>query len=287
MPVPTATRRVFAGPVELAAHDWGGVGPPALLAHATGFHGLVWAPVAERLVASGRRVWSFDFRGHGDSGASPSGYRWEEFADDVLAVVADLALTGEPDLLAAGHSKGGAALLLAEQRAPATFPRLWCYEPIVIPTEKPLDPQPDFPLAVAARRRRAVWDSREEALASFGSKPPLDALHPDALRAYIEHGLRECPEASFELKCRPVDEATVYAMQFGHRAYGRLGEIRCPVLVACGERTDAIVPDVARMIADRLSRGRLEVMPGLGHLGPLQDPDATVASLLAFAAATA
>ena len=37
--------------------------PRILLAHPTGFHGRVWAPVAERLVAAGRHVWSLDFRG--------------------------------------------------------------------------------------------------------------------------------------------------------------------------------------------------------------------------------
>jgi pimeloyl-ACP methyl ester carboxylesterase len=35
------------------------------------------------------------------------------------------------------------------------------------------------------------------------------------------------------------------------------------------------------MLVDRLPDARLEVMPGLGHFGPLQDPDAAVASMLA------
>jgi pimeloyl-ACP methyl ester carboxylesterase len=70
-PVLTPTRHRIDGPPVLVAHAWGGAGDPMLLAHATGFHGLVWAPVADRLVASGRRVWSIDFRGHGDSDRSP------------------------------------------------------------------------------------------------------------------------------------------------------------------------------------------------------------------------
>ena len=81
----------------------------ALLAHPTGFHGVVWQPVAERLVAAGRRVWSFDFRGHGDSDKSPDGeYSWDGFADDAGAVLDHLELRGEPSLVAAGHSKGAA-----------------------------------------------------------------------------------------------------------------------------------------------------------------------------------
>jgi pimeloyl-ACP methyl ester carboxylesterase len=256
---------------------------PLLFAHATGFHGRVWAPVAERLAAAGHRVWSFDFRGHGDSDRDPSlEYHWDRFADDVLAVVAAADLAGEP-IVGVGHSKGAAALLLAEARRPGTFARLWCYEPIVIPSEEPLPPQPDGPLAVGARRRRAVWESPEQAHSSFGSRSPFDVLAPAALSAYVDHGLRRQGDGTFALKCRPEDEAAAYTMQFAHRAYADLGAVGCPVLVACGERTDAIVPKLGQKLIDRLPAGRLEVMPGLGHFGPLQDPDAVAASILRFA----
>jgi pimeloyl-ACP methyl ester carboxylesterase len=277
-----------ANKVRLAVHDFGGTGDAgtALLAHPTGFHGYVWAPVAERLVAAGWKVWSFDFRGHGDSDKSPDGYDWHGFADDVLAVVGDLGLTGDRRLLAAGHSKGAAALILAEQRVPGTFARLWCYEPIIFPSDDPLPPNPEFPLATAARKRRAVWPSRDAARASYASKPPLEVLHPDALDAYVEYGLRDVDDGTVVLKCAPEDEAAVYTMGSVHGAYPRLGEVACPVVVACGEHTDAIVPKLAAMIAERLPRGQVEVMPGLGHFGPMEDPDAIVASMLRFAAET-
>src|SRR6266498_1690163 len=76
--LPTSPRsyRIDTGGLSLAVHEWGGDGHPVLLAHPTGFHGLTWAPVAARLVEAGRRVWSFDYRGHGDSDESPDGYRW-------------------------------------------------------------------------------------------------------------------------------------------------------------------------------------------------------------------
>jgi pimeloyl-ACP methyl ester carboxylesterase len=280
------SRRFEAGGLSLVAHDWGGDGHPVLLAHPTGFHGLTWAPVAERLVARGRRVWSFDFRGHGDSDRSPHEYRWSEFTDDVLAAVDHLGLAGEPTLLACGHSKGAAALLLGEAIAPGTFARLWCYEPILFPSDDPLEPQHDFPLSEGARRRRAVWPSRGDALDAYGSKPPLDVLDPDALRAYVDHGLRDRADGQVELKCRPEDEATIYAMGVANGVYPRLPEVGCPTLVVCGEHTDAIPPRLGEMVVDRLPHGRLEVMPDVGHFGPMQDPEATVESMLRFAAET-
>ncbi len=285
-PVGPISHQFLADAGSLTVHDWGGAGSPVLLAHPTGFHGRCWAPVAARLVAAGRRVWSFDFRGHGNSDPSPDGYHWDGFARDVLAVIAHLGLAGDAALLPAGHSKGAAALLLAEEERPGTFARLWCYEPIIFPSDEPLAPQEDFFLAESARRRRAVWDSPEDALAAYGSKPPLDVLDRDALHAYVEYGLRPRDDGTFELKCRPDDEAAVYSMGMAHGAWRRLGEVQCPTVIACGELTDAIGPKLAGMITARIPRGRLEVVPGLGHFGPMQDPDAIVASMLAFAAAT-
>lgn len=98
----------------------------------------------------------------------------------------------------------------------------------------------------------------------------------------MEHGLRRRDDGVLELKCRPEDEAEVYAMQFAHSAYRGLATVRCPTVVACGENTNAIPSKLAAMLVDRLPDARLEVMPGLGHFGPLQDPDAAVASMLAF-----
>lgn len=283
LPSPTA-HRFETGPVALVAYDWGGDGAPLLLAHATGFHGLVWTPVAERLVTAGRRVWSFDFRGHGDSDGSPGrDYHWDRFADDVLAVADQLGLAADPGMVAAGHSKGAAALLRAEQQRPGTFARLWCYEPVLFPSDEPLEPRHDVPLAEGARRRRAVWPSRDATHESYASRAPFDVLASGALRAYVEHGLRDRDDGSVELKCAPDDEATIYAMGVANGVYPRLGGVACPVVVACGEQTDAIVPKLAQMIVDRLPEGRLEVMPGLGHFGPLQDPAAVAASILAFA----
>jgi pimeloyl-ACP methyl ester carboxylesterase len=280
------SRRFDAGGLSLVAHDWGGEGHPVLLAHPTGFHGMTWAPVAARLVSRGRRVWSFDFRGHGDSDPSPDGYRWSEFADDVMAVARELELARDPALLACGHSKGSAALLLGEARDPGTFARLWCYEPILFPSDEPLEPQDDFPLSTGARRRRAVWTSRDEAFASYAAKPPLDVLDSDALRAYVDYGLRDRADGQVELKCRPEDEAAVYAMGVANGVYQRLGEVLCSTLVVCGEHTDAIPPKLGEMIVERLPHGRLEIMPRVGHFGPMQDPDATVESMLRFAADT-
>jgi pimeloyl-ACP methyl ester carboxylesterase len=272
-----------AGGIRLVVHDWGGAGAPVLLAHPTGFHGLVWAPVAQRLVASGRRVWSFDFRGHGDSDAPDVDYSWHGFADDVLAVVEHLGVAGDPTLVACGHSKGGAALILGEQTRAGTFTRIWAYEPIIFASENPLPPQEDFFLARVARKRRNLWHSTDEAFAAYASKPPLDVMTEASLRAYVDYGLRDRGDGVLELKCRPEIEARVYAMGPNHGAFARLGEVGSEVVVVRGETSTDIGPTLASQIAERIPKGRVEVLGGLGHFGPQQDPDACVESILRFA----
>lgn len=277
------SQRFDAGDVGLVVHDWGGAGAPVLLAHPTGFHGRVWAPVAERLVARGRRVWSFDFRGHGDSDAPDEDYSWHGFADDVRAVARHLGVAGEPDLVACGHSKGGAALLIAEAKHAGTFARIWAYEPIIFPTDTHLAPDHDFPLATIARNRRDAWPSRDAAYEAYASKPPLGTMTPESLRAYVDYGLRDRGDGVLELKCRPDVEARDYAMGPNHGAWKLLSQVGVPVLVVCGEHSTDIGPPLGARIADRLPHGRLEVFAGHGHFGPQEDPDAAAASILAFA----
>jgi pimeloyl-ACP methyl ester carboxylesterase len=257
-----------------------------LLAHPTGFHGRVWAPIAERLIARGRRVCSFDFRGHGDSDAPDSDYSWHGFGDDVLAVTRHLGLAGDPTLLAAGHSKGGAALVLGELAQPGTYARLWLYEPIMFPSLEVLPPHEDFFLARAARKRRNEWPSRDAAFEAYASKPPLDVMTAESLHAYVDYGLRDRGDGVLELKCRPEVEAQVYTMGPNHGAFARLVDLTPPALVVCGETTQSIPPDLARTIAQRMPHGTVEVMSGVGHFGPQEDPERAVESMLRFAAAT-
>lgn len=262
--------------VLVAVHDFGGDGPPLLLVHATGFHGMVWRPVAERLRDAFCCI-APDTRGHGDATAPASGsFAWEGFGDDVLAVIDALGLDRP---FGAGHSAGGAALLLAEAARPGTFAALWCYEPIVAPVDPPIGRQESNPLADAAERRRASFPSREAAYANFASKPPFDRLHPEALAAYVDHGFADDPRGGVRLKCAPAHEAEIYRMMGEHRAFAGFGRVRCPVTLVCGAETDAIGPRVLAAQAAALRAARTEVLEGLGHFGPLEDPDRTAASI--------
>lgn len=279
--VPLQSFVTTADNVRLAIYDWPTPHTrPILLAHPTGFHGRVWDPVAQRLISAGFHPFALDFRGHGDSDRTPGRYDWSCFALDVHTVATTIDLAGDPSGIAVGCSKGGAALILAELDAPTTFANLWCYEPIIFPIDTPLPPDAEIPLAAASRKRRAIWPSPDAARAAYASKPPLNALHPDTLDAYVMHGLRALPDGEWELKCAPADEAEMYGMGIQHDAYARLASLAAPTVIACGEHTDALTPDFAARLVERIPRARLDVWSGAGHFGPLEDPDRGVAALV-------
>ena len=264
--------------ISLYLHDLGGDGPPLLLCHATGFHGRVWEPLA-RVLSDRWHCWAPDLRGHGDSPVPPgTEMHWERFADDVLAVVDELDRGAAAPLAAVGHSKGGAALLTAELHRPGTFRDLYLFEPIVFPGDledfgerAQRAAQPDNPMAVAAERRRPTFPSPEAAYENFASKPPLMSLHPDVLRAYVDHGFADAPDGRVTLKCRPDVEASVYRMGAHLDAWHQLERISCRVTIAASG--DGGTPSLfAPMIAERIPGAQLERFEGLGHFGPLEDP---------------
>ncbi|MDQ3573592.1 MAG: alpha/beta hydrolase [Actinomycetota bacterium] len=263
--------------VAVAAYDLGGDGPDLLLAHATGFHGHAWLPVVERLRSRFRCV-AFDERGHGDSGTGvDESFNWHRMADDALAVVDALGLCRP---FGVGHSCGGALLLLAEEARPGAFASLYCFEPIMAPVQDPPPAGVENPMPARARRRREVFPSRDAAHLHFSQKEGLRALAPEALRAYVEHGFDDLEDGTVRLKCRAEHEALVYENGLSHHAFRHLDRVRCPVTLACGERTHTVRPALLERHAARLGDVRVDTLPGLDHLGPMEDPQAVADSIL-------
>lgn len=270
-----------AGGPPIATWDLGGPGrgaPALLVAHATGFHTRCYRAMV-RLLTGRFRVVGFDCRGHGHSGTPPldadeagrvPAMDWACFADDALAVVDALELERP---LGFGHSCGGTVLLLAELRRPGTFAALYTYEPVVAAPEVWTGLGDAFNPAPTARRRRAVFASREAALENFSAKPPLSSLREDVLVDYVEGGFADQPDGTVALRCDPAAEAATYVMAMHNEAWDRLAEVGCPVTAACGGVHADFGRAAAGGVASRVQHGSLEEHPELGHLGPLERPD--------------
>ena len=181
-------------------------------------------------------------------------------------------------LVGFGHSMGAATLLMAAVRDPQQFARLVLFEPIAAPFDDTVDPE-TIPLVVGARRRRRRFRSFDEAYANFASKPPLNLMTPDSLRAYVDHGLRPMPEGDVELCCSPEIEAATFAASRHNGVWAMLPEITVPTVVVAGMIEAGQPSALAEAIADRLPNGSFVAVPHQTHFGPFSHP-AEVAALL-------
>lgn len=67
-----------------------------------------------------------------------------------------------------------------------------------------------------------------------------------------------------------------------HDTRSRLGDILAPTLVIGGDLDQSFAPEHAKALADGISGAKLVMIPGAGHLAPVQQPDAFDAAMRAF-----
>lgn len=261
----------------IAAYDFGGSGRPLLLAHATGFHAHCWLPVVERL-RDRFHCYAFDERGHGASPTPPNGrFAWELFGEDAIAVAGAFDLDRP---VAAGHSAGGGLLLRGEEDQPGSWEALWLFEPVVLPPPGAEVPAAN-PLAGPTRKRKAWFESRRAAYDNYAGKPPFSAFTADALHAYVEHGFVDDPAGGVRLACAPDDEAATYEGAMTAGIWEGLAKVAIPVVGVAGDSSDHLPAQLLAGVIAQLPHGRTEIMHGVGHFGPFEDPDRVAASIAA------
>jgi pimeloyl-ACP methyl ester carboxylesterase len=267
--------------VSVAIHDLGGTGHVLLLSHATGFHGRCYEPIA-RALADRFHSFALDYRGHGLTHRHDGPVDWERYGDDALAAARAVAPEGR--LIGFGHSMGGTGLLMAAHRQPGLFDLVVVFEPIIFPPPDPSAPRPSSLLAAGARRRRATFESFEQAIEHYASKPPLMGFTPEALRAYVEHGFEPTSDG-VTLRCHPDHEARTFETGAEHRTWDVLPEIDTPVVVLAGHDDGSSPATIASLIAERLPHCRYVELDHVDHFAPMTHPD-EIAELLAGEVAT-
>src|SRR4030088_3485019 len=102
-------RYIARGKARSSARDYAGVGPAFVLMHGFPDNLHIWDDLSPFLVASGRRVVTFDFLGFGasDKPARPA-YRFRQQLDDLRAVVEGLGLE---KIVPVAHDSSGMAAL--------------------------------------------------------------------------------------------------------------------------------------------------------------------------------
>lgn len=257
--------------VSVAIHEFGGVGRPLLLSHATGFHAHCYAPIARRL-GSGFTSFGHDHRGHGNT-PRPHDWQviWERYGDDAQAAAERVAPDG--GLIAFGHSMGGASLVMAAHRNPGLFDTIVAFEPIIFPQRLGVPGDDPSPMVQAARARRSTFESYDTAYENYASKPPMQFFDPEILRLYVEHGF-EPTDDGVTLRCTPEHEARTFETGATHTLWDLLPDIDTRVVVVSGhievERSPA---GIAAGISERLPDSTYIELAEGNHLSPFIDPD--------------
>ena len=237
-----------------------GDGPPVLLVMGLGLSGGAWWRTVDAL-SSRFRVITFDNRGVGRSRGLTPTYTTDAMADDAVAVLDALGIA---DAHVYGMSLGG---MVAQQLALRHRRRV---RSLVLGATTSGGPQAhvadDEVIAFFRGRTHRAREEAAWASVTYNYGKRCRDLHPDRIAEDIRRRLSH-----------PFDEAAYEAQLMAaalHNCTSRLGRIEVPSLVVHGEEDRVIPVGNAHVMADRLPRCRLHLLPDTGHLYTTEAPEA-------------
>ena len=251
-----------ANGIELHVEQQGAGAPALVFLHYWGGSSRTWRHVVRRMAPDFRTV-TVDQRGWGRSAALASGYALADMADDVQAVIQALDLER---YILVGHSMGGKVSQLIASRNPRGL--------IGLALVAPSPPSPlDLPLDVRQGMVRA-YDRRESVIATMEQVLAPNGLDREDFEAVIADSLAGASAAKEAWPLVTSQEDITAAV----------AKIDVPVLVLSGALDRVDPPEVLRQeLLPRIPQAQLFVLPGIGHLSPLEAPDEIAARVRAFA----
>ncbi len=250
------------------AYQREGHGPPLLLLH--GFVGDsvgTWTDQLDTL-SDAFTVIAWDAPGAGRSSAVPSSYRLPEYADCVAGFLSALKVT-HPHV--AGLSFGG-AMALALFRRRRALPRT------LILAGASAGWTGSFPPLFVQQRLRAILDTSKLPAAEFAAAltPSMFSTEapPDRVAAFAAN-LAEFHPEGFRVMARALAEADLRDV---------LPQVDVPTLLLYGERDVRAPLEVAEALRAAIPGSRLVVLPGVGHVSPVEAPDRFNAEVRTFLA---
>lgn len=227
-------------------------------------HGLFgaatdWDGVVAEL-ATDHRIIRFDLRGHGQSGTPTADYGIADHQHDVLAA---MEAVGVERALVVGHGIGGIATLRLAVERPDRV------EGIVV-----------LNTTAEAEENALPWRVLGRAARQFGVRPFI--VDQIASRLFGRNSLQVKAAAVAAWKARLASTAPEQV----HRALrawvrrpsieNQLGKIGVYALSVAGADDPAIKPDNAKRVMEAIPNARHKIVPGAGHLLPLEKPEAVI-----------
>lgn len=217
-----------------------------ILIHGAGGDHLSWPSQLRRLY--GYRVYTPDLPGHGKS----QGHGFQSIDSYGAAAATWIQGLELPKVFLAGHSMGGGIALWLATHHPELVRAL---------------------ILISTGARLPVNLSLIEELATqVGFPTAVDKITSWSFSARIEPALVENVKQQM-LKTRPSVLAGDFRACDSFDLSGRLGEIQVPTLVLVGDE-DKMTPErFAEELAGGIPGAALEVIPGAGHMLPLEKPE--------------
>jgi pimeloyl-ACP methyl ester carboxylesterase len=260
-----STVRVSGGELKVLRRGRGG--PTLVFLHYWGGSARTWDAVTGEL-GPGHDTVCFDQRGWSSSRQLPGPYGLGQLADDLIALLAGLRLD---EFVLVGHSMGGKVSQLAAARRPAGLAGL-----VLVAPAPPLPP--GHVTAEYQQMLAHAYDSAESAGQAIEQALTAVPLTEAARQAIVRDSLSADPPARQEWPLRGIS-ADITAT---------VGTIGYPALVVVGEHDKVEPPHVLEHnLLPYLPDAEFIVIPGSGHLLPLEAPAALAKTMREWLAATA
>lgn len=253
-------RLLRANGIDIHCLRTGGDKPPLVMLHGLTASGACWSPQA-RALAGEHDVVMPDARGHGQSGTPPTGYRYDELAQDVVELIRALGLRA-PILL--GHSMGGMTAAAVAAREPRVLGGLVLVDPTFLSPQRQREV---FESDVAAQHRRLLAQDLGEVIADLQRRHGHRA--PEMLEL-IARARWQTRLQAFEVLTPPNPD---------HRKLVRRVEV--PTLLVIGD-AGIVSMEAAKELQALNPRIEIALIEGAGHAIPYDQPERFEAAIRPF-----
>lgn len=248
--------------------------PKIQFSHANGFPGSSYNYLFSLLPEY--EITYVEKMGHGDY---PLNGDLRNYAAELIE---DIENKHEAPIIGMGHSAGAIVTLIAAAMRPDLFQHVILLDPVLFSKRKryamkllkPMGLLDKITPAARASKRRAQFDSREQARDYFSQKSLFRLFHPECFNDYIKHGLIDT-ESGVELSISPEVEADVFRNVLLD-APNCLKKVKGSVIY--GKKSDLFARSDKKWWQRNFPHMELISFDG-GHLFPFEHPDKTVQCL--------
>lgn len=239
--------------IHVEAQD--GPEPALVFLHYWGGSARTWRHVTGALAGTCRTI-AIDHRGWGHSEAPAAGYSLADLAADALGVIRALGLKRH---VLVGHSMGGKVAQMIAAGRPAGLAGLVL-----------VAPAPPAPMQLPEA-------ARETMIHAYETRASVEAVLDHVLTASPLAAADRAQAIADSLRGAPEARRAWPAAASREDIRAEVGAIDVPVLVVAGavDRVESVQTLKAELLP-HLPQAVLQIVPGAGHLLPLEAPDALV-----------